>query len=85
MKLIGKLIKETTIVSEKVVEKDDNSISFRELLEANLIDLCRELDISVPLWLKRNTTEFAKFRKTYFTRDQFIDNVNFDRFELKIE
>ncbi len=85
MKIIGKLIKGTAIVSEKVVEKDDENVSFRELLEANLIALCKELDISVPLWLKRNTTEFAKFRRTSFTKEQFIESVKFDRFEIKLE
>lgn len=85
MKLVGKLIKGTNIISEKVVEKEDNNASFRELLEANLIDLCKELDISVPLWLKRNTTEFVRFRKTSFAKDQFVESVNFDRFEIKID
>ena len=85
MKIIGKLIKGTAIVSEKVVEKDNENVSFRELLEANLIALCKELDISVPLWLKRNTTEFAKFRRTSFTKEQFIESVKFDRFEIKLE
>lgn len=85
MKLIGKLIEGTTVVNEKVVEKEDMDISFRDLLEANLIDLCKELDISVPLWLKRNTTEFVKFKKTFFTKDQFVESVKFDKFEIKIE
>ena len=85
LRLIGRLIRETTVLSEKVVEKSDNSVSFRELLEENFIVLCKELDISVPLWLKRNTTEFARFRKTYFTKEQFIDSIEFDRFEIKID
>lgn len=85
MKIIGKLIKGTAIISEKVVDKEDNKSSFKELLEGNLIALCKELDISVPLWLKRNTTEFVRFRRTSFTKDQFIDCVKFDRFEIKLE
>lgn len=85
LKVIGKLIKGTAIVDEKVVDNTDSNISFREQLEANLITLCKELDISVPLWLKRNTTEFARYRRTSFTKDQFIDSVKFDRFDIKIE
>ena len=85
MKIIGKLIKGTGVISEKVVDKDDSSVSFRDLLEANLITLCRELDISVPIWLKRNTNEFVRYHRTSFTEDQFIDSVKFDRFEIKIE
>ncbi|WP_010681297.1 hypothetical protein [Acetivibrio cellulolyticus] len=85
MKIIGKLINGTRIISEKVVDNDSSNVPFRDLLEESLITLCRELDISVPLWLKRNTTEFARYRRTSFTKDQFIDSVKFDRFEIKIE
>jgi len=55
------------------------------LLEEGLISLCRELDIPVPLWLNKNTSEFARYRKTFFDRDQFIEDVKFDRFELRME
>ncbi len=85
MKIIGKLIKGTVIISEKLINNENSSISFRDLLEDNFIALCKELDISVPLWLKRNTTEFARYRRTSFTKDQFIEDVKFDRLEIKIE
>ncbi|NLL06403.1 MAG: hypothetical protein GX270_11605 [Clostridiaceae bacterium] len=85
MRILGKLIKGTTIVSEKLVEKDDENASFRELLETSFIALCKELDVSVPLWLKRNTTEFVRFRRTSFTKEQFIESVKFDRLEIKLE
>ncbi|OPZ86319.1 MAG: hypothetical protein BWY74_03679 [Firmicutes bacterium ADurb.Bin419] len=84
MKITGKLIKGTGIISEKLVEKENSSVSFRDLLEDNFIALCKELDISVPLWLKRNTTEFARYRRTSFTKDQFIEDVKFDRLEIRI-
>jgi len=84
LKITGKLIKGTGIISEKLVEKENSSVSFRDLLEDNFIALCKELDISVPLWLKRNTTEFARYRRTSFTKDQFIEDVKFDRLEIRI-
>lgn len=83
--IIGKLIKGTVTISEKLIENENDSVSFRDLLQDNFIALCKELDISVPLWLKRNTAEFVRYRRTSFTKDQFIENVKFDRFEIKIE
>lgn len=85
MRIIGKLIKGTVIIVEKLIDNENDNISFRELLEVSFIALCKELDISVPLWLKRNTTEFARYRRTSFTKDQFIEDVKFDRLEIKIE
>lgn len=85
MKLIGKIIKETKIVKEAVVEKSDEETSFRDMLEDCFISVCSELDIPVPLWLKKNSKEFGAYRKTFFSNEQFLEKVDFDRFELRIE
>ena len=85
MKLIGKLIKETRTVNEAVIEKNDDNTNFRDLLEECFIKVCGELDIPVPLWLKKNSKEFGAYRKTFFLKEQFFEQVDFDRFELRIE
>lgn len=84
MVLIGKLYKENKIIKESKITNNEGK-SFRDLLEDTLIILCKELDISVPLWLNKNTTEFVRYKKTFFLNDQFIDEVKFDKFEIKIE
>lgn len=85
MILIGKLVKGTNTIKESTFQSDDEEVTFRDLLEEGLITLCRELEIPVPLWLKKNTTEFARYRRTFFTSDQFVEKVRFDKFELRIE
>lgn len=85
MKLFGKIIKDTRIIKQAVVEKDDKNTSFRDLLEECLILLCKDMDIQVPLWLKNNTTEFVRFHRTFFTKDHFVENIKFDKFEIRIE
>jgi len=84
MKLTGNLIIGTKIVKKITVEKDDPRMSFHDSLEECLIDLCRGLDIPVPIWMKKNTTEFAAFRRTFFSDEQFTEKVNFDRFEIRL-
>ncbi|WP_324359589.1 hypothetical protein [Acetivibrio sp.] len=83
--LVGRLIKGTHTIKESIFNKDNEEADFRDLLEEGLISICRDLDIPVPLWLNKNTSEFARYRKTFFAKDQFVENVKFDRFELKIE
>lgn len=65
--------------------EEDSSLQFRERLEKCLIDLCREIGIPVPIWLEKNTKEFAYFKKTFFTNEQFVEKVNFDKFEIRLE
>ena len=85
MKLYGKLIKGTKITKEAMVFKESDNLYYRDLLEESLINLCKELDIPVPLWLKKNTKEFAAYRRTFFSKEQFVEKVYFDRFDLIVE
>jgi hypothetical protein len=82
--LNGKIYVEGKLVREASVQDNEAGHSFRDKLEACLIDLCTQLDIPVPLWLKKNTRELAIFRRTFFTPEQFIDKVWFDKYEIKL-
>jgi len=83
--LSGRLIKGTKTIREEAVEMADDRLSFRDMLEECFLKLCKELEIQVPLWLTKNTTEFAHYRRTFFTGEHFIDKVYFDRFEIRLE
>lgn len=85
MKLYGKLIKDTRIIKETFAEQNDDSVSFRDQLEQCLIQVCKDLDIQVPLWLKKNTKEFVNHHRTFFTGEHFVEKINFDKFEIRIE
>jgi hypothetical protein len=82
--LTGKLYVENKRIKEAAVEDNDEGHNFRDKLEKCLIDLCAELDIPVPLWLKKNTRELAIFRRTFFSSEQFIDKVWFEKFEIRL-
>jgi hypothetical protein len=81
--LFGKLILGTKVIKEASFEVSDDNTSFRDRLEECLIGLCKELDIQVPLWLKKNTKEFVQYRTTFFTKEQFVEDIKFDKFELR--
>lgn len=66
-----------------MVENNDTDVSYTDRLEKCLLKLCKELGIPVPLWLKKNTREFARFKRTFFFSDQFEEKVGFDRFEIR--
>lgn len=82
MKLTGSLYKNNKIIKIHTVVIEDSESSIRDKLEEMLIMLCKELDIQVPIWLDRNTREFGAFKKTSFTEDQFIEKLNFSKFEI---
>lgn len=85
MKLIGKITKGIYIYRTEYVENEEPNIIYTDLLEKCLIDLCKKMEISVPMWLDKNTKEFVRYRRTFFSKEQFFEEVNFDNFEIRVE
>lgn len=82
MVLEGRLFVANRMTEIKEITTVDNNESFSKNLEQALILLCRELSIPTPIWMKKNTHEFAAFHQTLFFADQFTEKVRFDRFQI---
>lgn len=87
MKITGKIIQGDHIADAVTVEVNDDALTFREQLEIGLINACRELKLSVPVWMKKNTTQLAAIAKVTFDRDQFVDEkqLRFDKLEISVD
>lgn len=48
-----------------------------------LTELCKQFDIPRPIWLPKHEREFDSFRRTAFTAEHFIEEINFDRLEIE--
>ena len=69
-------------MKEAWAEPQDSSSDFRAQLEDCLILVCKELDVEVQIWLKKNTMEFGLYKKTSFNSDHFGETIAFDRLEI---
>jgi len=94
MKLYGKLMNKNMPLKINKVENLNSNLDFHGQIESLFIDLCKNLDIPVPIWLKKNTRELSRYKKTFFNKEQkktffnkeqFIEEVYFDNFILEIE
>lgn len=83
MKLEGRLFVANRMTEIKEIETEDTNEPFSTQLGRALVELCRQMDIPVPMWMKKNTHEFAAFRQTIFFKEQYTENVRFDRFQIK--
>jgi hypothetical protein len=45
-------------------------------------DMCRQWDLSSPIWLDMNISDFKHHSKTRFGQDNFIDEIDFDFIEI---
>ena len=84
MVLEGKLFVANRMTDIKEIEYSNPELRFSAELSEALILLCKELDIPVPMWMKKNTHEFAAFRQTLFFAEQYTEKVRFDRFQIRL-
>lgn len=83
MRTAGRIIKDRKILREIVKEDNGPDTRTRKVLRA-LEEICRELDIPVPIWLEANIREFQRRAKTAFTQDAFVEEIPFTLLELEV-
>ena len=49
-----------------------------------ITEICLHFDLSEPIWLNTNITEFKRRSRTRFTQDNFIEAVSFDFMEIQV-
>jgi hypothetical protein len=83
MKLEGRLFTANLLTREVTIERPATAEPWVKQLEKVLIDVCHNLEAPIPLWLQKNTHEFASFHQTIFFAEQFTENVRFDRMQIR--
>ncbi|MCR4904268.1 MAG: hypothetical protein K6A23_15525 [Butyrivibrio sp.] len=82
-KLWVRLIKENRLLRDTVIE--DETVDTRTHKVMNAIEkACYEMDLEKPHWLDSNVRDFQLHSKCRFTKDSFIENVEFDYMEIQI-
>ena len=82
-KLWVKLFNETRLIKDTVIEDDSTETRTHKILNA-LDKACVEFDLSRPVWLDSNISEFKRISKVRFTKDNFVDNFEYDYLEIQI-
>jgi len=83
MKVWFRLMKGTKLIKQDVIE--DETIDTRTHKVMNAIEaVCLKWDMGRPYWLKNNERDFMARAKTRFTKDNFIEDVEFDYMEISI-
>ena len=84
LRLWIKLYLDNKIIRHEVFSCAENDIADDTALSAALREICSVLDQPVPVILTKHIRELARFRRTVFKNDDFIENVNFDSMEIEI-
>ena len=82
-RLWAKLFKDNHLLRDTVIENDSQDTRTHKIFQA-LDQVCSQFDLGKPIWLDANIREFQKYAKTRFTRDNFIETIDFDYLEIHI-
>ena len=80
----GKIIKNNHLLKDTVISIGDYSLSRTQMVFQALDDICYEFDLEKPIWLDATVREFQIHSKARFTRDCFIEAVDFDFLEIQV-
>ena len=83
-RLWGKLFLNNKMLRDTVYENSDLSLNRTRKIFDGLEAVCREFDLSVPIWLDQNIADFKRIARTRFTKDSFIGESGFDYLEIQI-
>lgn len=82
-RLSGKIVKKSNIIEHYVFEMSKDAHSLEELLLKGIEYLCNRFDIGNPMWLSDNTLDMNQVNKTKFKAHHFIEEIDFDYFEIE--
>lgn len=83
MRIWFREFKENHMLRDMVVEDYSDETRTHKVFNA-LDKVCHEFDLSKPIWLDINVADFKRTKKARFTKDSFIDSIDFDYLEIQV-
>jgi hypothetical protein len=83
MRIWFKMVTDAHLVKTETIE-DNSSETRTHKIFAALEEVCMRFDLSKPIWLESNISEFQKRARTRFHKDNFVDEIDFDYLEIHV-
>ncbi len=83
MRIWAKEILDNHLVLDTVITNNEDDTRTHKIFHA-LEEVCKEFDLSKPIWLDSNISEFKQHAKTRFYQDSFIDSIPFEYLEFQV-
>lgn len=82
-RLWAKIWKDNRMLKDMVVINEQDETRTKKIFHA-IEEICLQFDLSKPIWLDANVADFKKHSKTRFSKDNFIDQIEFDFLEIQV-
>ena len=82
-RLWAKEWKDNHMLRDTVIEDASADTRTHKIFRA-LDEICRQFDLSKPIWLDSTVEDFKRHDKARFSQDNFIDAIDFDYLEIHV-
>ncbi len=83
-RMCGRLVKSNKLLKEHIAVIDDFSLTRTKKVYACLDEIAYAFDLEKPIWLESNKKDFIRRAGTRFTKDSFIEEVDFDYLDFHV-
>ena len=83
MRIWGKLWKDNHLLRDFVAVEESEDTRTHKIMKA-LDAVCVAFDLGKPIWLASNIRDFQRHKKTRFTQDSFVEEIDFDYLEISV-
>lgn len=83
-RLWAKIFKENRMLKDMVVCNDSKDLRRTQKIFAAIEEICHTYDLPKPIWLASTVADFKRHDKVRFTRDNFIEPIDFDYLEIHV-
>ena len=83
-RLWAKIFKNSRLLKDMTVSNDNEELNRTKKVFVAIDEVCVAFDLSRPIWLDSNIEEFKRYDRTRFTKDSFIESVDFDYLEVHV-
>lgn len=83
-RLWAKVFKDNRLIKDMVVCNDKEELRRTQKIFAAIEDVCHQYDLAKPIWLESTIAEFKRHDKARFTKDNFIEAIDFDYLEIHV-
>jgi hypothetical protein len=81
VRIWAKVMQKDKIIKQCVFEKE--GVTDYSLFFDYLRDICEKFDISTPVLIKTHLFNYAKYNVVRFSKDDFMESIEFDKLVLE--
>ena len=81
IRIWAKVMKKDKILKQYVLERIE-PMDYSEFF-SYLREICENLDIATPVLIKTHLFNYAKYNTVRFTKDDFVEQISFDKLVLE--